>query len=461
MKNLYISFIVLTSFSLNAQQYNIKGQIQDIEKNNLLGAVVVALNPADSVMVSYAVTENDGKFILTDVTKGKYVIQITYIGFGTLERLVELTLNKKSLDLGVVTMNQEGTMLDAVTISTEYVPIKVSKDTLEFNADAFKTQPNAIVEDLLRKLPGVEVEADGTIKVKGEEVKAVTVDGKEFFGKDPKMATRNLPADAVKRVQVFDKKSKNAQFTGVDDGLEERTINLELKEDNKNGYFGNVLGGYGTDSRYEGKTMVNRFGPKTQLSFLGSLNNLNNSGVSASDFASMSGGGGGGNRNLNFNTGVPISFGQNNNGETNSITAGININQDFGKKNKFNLSYYLTQSGTDLRQNSFTNSFLPSGNLLSNKFSSNDSKGLNHNFYSVIDLKLDSSSEMTFTGSLGLRNNESISNLQDSTSNTSNVLLNRNTQKKDNNSEAGNYSLAMNYRKKLKKKAVKQWQMKK
>src|SRR5690606_22466574 len=118
---------------------------------------------------------------------------------------------------------------------------------IEFNADAFKTQPNALVEDLLKRLPGVEVDADGAIKVQGEDVKRITVDGKDFFGTDPKMATRNLPADAVKKVQVFDKKSKTAEFTGIDDGNEEKTINLELRENKKTGNFGNVLAGYGTD----------------------------------------------------------------------------------------------------------------------------------------------------------------------------------------------------------------------
>jgi len=451
MRNIiFLLFLSIPAF-LSAQKHSIKGLIKDTDNNDLVGAVVVALNPKDSVMLNFSVTESDGSFVIPDLNKGNVKLQITYIGYGTLEKLVEVTENVKVLDLGTIVMNQEGKMLDAVTISAEFIPIKVTKDTLEFNADAFKTQPNALVEDLLKKLPGVEVDADGTIKVKGEEVKAVTVDGKEFFGKDPKMATRNLPANAIKKVQVFDKKSKNAEFTGVDDGLEESTINLELKEDKKNGYFGNVMAGVGTDSRYEGKTMLNRFGPKTQLSFIGSLNNLNNSGLNVSDYVSMSGGGQSGMRNMNFDSGVPISFGQNNSGETNSITTGINLNHDFGKKNKINFSYYLTQSGTDLRQNSLTNSFLPSGNLLSNKFSTSNSDNLNHNFYTVTELKLDSTSEMTITGNLGVRGNESIGGQQDSTFSAENQLLNKNLQDRDNNSDALSYSISANYRKKLKK----------
>jgi len=439
---------IIAQVSLVAQDYAVKGQIQDPDKNNLIGAVVVALNPSDSVMVSYAVTDENGNFNMTDITKGKFRLQITYIGFGTLEKTVELTPQQKVLDLGLIKMLQEGAMLDAVTISAEYVPIKITKDTLEFTAEAFKTQPNAVVEDLLKKLPGVEVEADGTIKVKGEEVKAVTVDGKDFFGKDPKMATRNLPANAVKKVQVFEKKSKNAEFTGVDDGQEETTINLELKEDKRNGIFGNISGGVGTDSRYEGKSMINRFGPKTQVSIIGTLNNLNNTGISAGDFGTMTGSNG---RNMN-NTGAPVSFGPNNNGETNSATLGMNINNQFGIRNRVNFSYFLTQSETDLIQNSFTNSFLPTGALISNKFSKSNTDALNHNFYSSLDLRIDSTSEVNITGNLAIRGNDRLSSSSDSTSNTTKVLLNRNAQKRDNTSESTNYGFTLNFRKRLKKR---------
>ncbi|MGB4960035.1 MAG: carboxypeptidase-like regulatory domain-containing protein, partial [Saprospiraceae bacterium] len=362
-----VACIVFISQSGFSQKYSLKGKVQDSDKNELIGAVVVALNALDSTMLGYAVTETDGSFLVSDLSKGSINLQITYIGYGTLQRKVVVEGDTKSIDLGEIMMLQEGKMLDAVTISADYVPIKVTKDTLEFNADAFKTQPNAVVEDLLKRLPGVEIDASGGIKIQGEDVKAVTVDGKEFFGKDPKMATRNLPANAVKKVQVFDKKSKTAEFTGIDDGLDEKTINLELKEDKRNGYFGNVMGGLGTDQRYETKAMINRFSPKTQLSFIGSLNNLNNSGLNVSDYMTMTGGGTGGGRNFNFNSGVPVTFGQNNTGETSSATTGVNINHDLGNKNRISFSYYLTQSETDLRQKSLINSFLPSGALLYDK----------------------------------------------------------------------------------------------
>lgn len=172
--------------------------------------------------------------------------------------------------------------------------------------------------------------------------------------------------------------------------------------------------------------MMNRFSGKTQLSFIGTLNNLNNTGISAADFGSMTGSSG---RNMNMNTGAPINFGQNNNGETNSATLGVNLNNQFGVKNRINFSYFLTQSGTDLTQNTFTNSFLPTGALISNKYTTSNTNTLNHNFYSALDLRIDSTSEMNVTGNLAIRDNDRYSTSSDSSSNVSNVLLNRNEQK--------------------------------
>jgi hypothetical protein len=245
-----VAFFVFYSLTITlfSQNYTLKGQIQDFENQPLIGAVVVLLEAQDSTLAAFVTSDTDGKFILSPIPKGKYNLQITYVSFGTIQKTIDAEGSEKSIDLGIIKMLPESQLMETVTVTADYIPIRVTKDTLEFNADAFRTQPNAVVEDLLKQLPGVEVERDGSIKVQGEDVRAVTVDGKEFFGKDPKMATRNLPADAVKKVQIYDRKSKTAEFTGVDDGQEEKTINLELKDNRRGGYFGNALAGYGTDN---------------------------------------------------------------------------------------------------------------------------------------------------------------------------------------------------------------------
>ncbi len=454
IRTLLFLFFLAISLTINAQKYTIKGQLQDGENQPLIGAVVVLLDAQDSTLIAFSTSDIDGKFLLGQINDGNYNLQITYVSFGTIQRTIETQRQEKSIDLGIIKMVPESQLMETVTISAEYIPIRVTKDTLEFNADAFKTQPNAVVEDLLRQLPGVEVERDGSIKVQGEDVKAVTVDGKDFFGKDPKMATRNLPADAIKKVQVYDRKSKTAEFTGVDDGQEEKTINLELKDNRKGGYFGNVMAGYGTDDRYEGKLMVNNFGKKTQMSAIGTLNNLNNVGIDGGDAGTMSGGNQnsfmrGGNRNSN----IPVSRGMTNEGEINSITAGLNINQDIGKKSKLNLSYFLTRDSTYLIKNSLTNSFLPSGDLISNVDYLSEATRMNHNVATRNEIFIDSTSEVTIIGNYTFQNQNSNILTTEITSNPeSSAPLNTNDQSKINSTTAHNLNFSLNYRKKLKKK---------
>ncbi|MCC7444212.1 MAG: TonB-dependent receptor [Saprospiraceae bacterium] len=450
---LFIIAFIATSILLNAQSYSVKGIIHDKDKLSVIGAVAVVLHPVDSTMVGFSTTDNNGVFKIENLKSGDYLLQLTYIGYGTIQRKISLKPDNQLLDLGIITMMEEGEYLKTVDISAEYIPIKVTKDTLEYNADAFKTQPNAVVEDLLKRLPGVEVESDGSIKVKGEDVKAVTVNGKDFFGGDPKMATKNLPASAVKKVQVFEKKSKTSEFTGINDGNDEMTINLELKKNIQNGLFGNVMGGYGTDDRYESKAMINSFGSETQLSVLGAANNINNTGIDVSDYAAMQGSSGGRGMGMGrFNSsGLPLSFGQSNTGESKAITAGLNLNQNLSSKNRLTFSYYLTQSKTDLKQSTLTNSFLPSGTLISNNAYNSVGKNINHFFNTNIELKLDSTTEATIKGGLNIQNGYSNLGQLDTTFNFSRLLVNLNDQLKNNDNDGNNYNLSLSLRKKLNK----------
>lgn len=449
---LIFCFLIVFSLNLSAQKYTLKGKIQDVENQPLIGAVVVLL-AEDSTLVAFGTSDTNGQFILGQIDKGTYNLQITYVSYGTIQKALEILGNEKNIDLGTIKMLPESQLMETITVTAEFIPIRVTKDTLEFNADAFKTQPNAVVEDLLKQLPGVEVERDGSIKVQGENVIAVTVDGKDFFGKDPKMATRNLPADAVKKVQVFDRKSKTAEFTGVDDGKEEKTINLELKDDRRGGYFGNAMAGYGTDDRYEGKLMVNRFSQRTQLSAIGTLNNLNNVGIDGSDAGVMSGGGQnnsfrGGNRNNN----LPVSRGMTNEGEISSVTAGLNFNQDLGKKSKVNLSYFITHDSTYLDKSTLTNSFLPSGDLISDVEFLSESTRTNHNIATRNEIYLDSTSEATLIGNYTFRTLQSNIFSTEITSNPERIPLNTNEQSNINSNDAHTLNFSFNYRKKLKKK---------
>src|SRR5688500_4141942 len=197
-------------------------------------------------------------------------------------------------------MNDRTKVLEEVLVTNEAPPVTLINDTIQYNAGSFKTQPNASVEQLLKKLPGVKVEKDGTIKAQGEKVQKVLVDGKEFFGNDPKVATKNLPADAIDKVQVYDKLSDQAQLTGFDDGNSEKTINLTLKKDKKKGMFGKISAGGGDNERYQGRFNVNSFKGARQMSVIEMGNNTNAEGFSFMDALNFSGAmsqlkGGGGN----------------------------------------------------------------------------------------------------------------------------------------------------------------------
>ncbi|HJW28657.1 MAG TPA: hypothetical protein VJ508_05325, partial [Saprospiraceae bacterium] len=314
--------------------------------------------------IQFGSSDQLGSFTIKNVAKGEYLLNINFLAHTPFYQLITSGLAEES-DLGRLHLQPaSSTVLNPVEVKADHVPMEINKDTISYNADAFQTQPNANVEDLLKKMPGIEVGTDGSIKAQGEDVQKVLVDGKEFFGDDPKMATKNLPAKAVKKVKVYDKQSDMAEFTGVDDGTRMKTIDLQLKDEFKKGLFGNAQLGYGSDDRYNGKASINRFTKTNQLSFLGQLNNINDQGFSFSDRMNFSGGmrgmmgGGGGNRNVEFrmtSSDVPFNDGSSN-GLVKTGAGGLNFN--FQKNKKFNVrsSYFYNGVGKDLDQTSFRQS---------------------------------------------------------------------------------------------------------
>jgi hypothetical protein len=285
MKNFIALFFLMMGVSVAvAQKFSVTGTVTDTVRSPLPSSTVMLLNPKDSTLVNFGVADSKGFFEIKGVNQGDYLLKITFVGYASFERKISASGNSPIVNIGFITMQPQNLQLSEVVIRGEKAPVTVKRDTIEFNASSFKTKANANVEDLLKKMPGMEVDTDGTVRAQGQEVQKVMVDGREFFGRDPKLATRNLPADAVDKVQVFDKKSDQAIFTGIDDGIKEKTINLELKEDKRNGAFGNVMAGYGTNDRFQGKASINRFGKGQQLSFLGMGNNINEQGFSFGDF---------------------------------------------------------------------------------------------------------------------------------------------------------------------------------
>ena len=216
-KFLLAIFLLLTQLAF-AQKFTIKGQVIDSANSALPASTVMLLSQKDSTLVNFGVSDRNGFFEVKNINTGDYFLKVTFVGYATYAKNISAKGTTDVIDVGHIKMLPQDKQLDEVVVQAEKAPVTIKRDTIEFNAGSFKTKANATVEDLLKKLPGVEVESDGTVQAQGEQVQRVTVDGREFFGRDPKLATRNLPADAVDKVQVFDKKSDQAVFTGIDDG---------------------------------------------------------------------------------------------------------------------------------------------------------------------------------------------------------------------------------------------------
>lgn len=281
--NKIISVLVcaIMAFALStASAINISGRIIDAgDKSGLVGATVKLLKDSrDSSLVKGVSTNTDGYFRLSDVGQGKYIVSVSYIGYKSYNKKITVEKGSRNMRLGEIEIQPSSIMLKEAVVTGVKTEIVVKEDTVEYNADSYKTQPNAVVEDLLKRLPGVEVDSEGKITANGKEVTKILVDGKEFFSDDTKVGTKNLPVNIVDKVQVVDRKSDLARLTGVDDGEDETVINLSVKKGMNNGWFGNVSAGYGTNDRYEANFMINRFSDGNQFTILGGANNTNNMG---------------------------------------------------------------------------------------------------------------------------------------------------------------------------------------
>ena len=272
-------------------EYHIAGRVLDENGEPMVAVSVRLLSAADSSLVAGTgtMTDDNGKFLLNNLKRGNYLVHLTFLGYKPQYKAVRLLRVQPSAELGTVTLEPDVVMLQEAVVVGVVPPVVVKEDTLEYNADSFKAQPNAVVEDVLKKLPGVDVDDNGGIKVQGKEVKKILVDGKEFFSDDPKVASKNLPANMIDKIQVVDRKSDEARFSGVDDGEEETVINLTVKKGMKQGWFGAAQGGGGSlmeefDPMYEVNGIANRFVNSSQFTILGGYNNTNNQG--ASDLAS-------------------------------------------------------------------------------------------------------------------------------------------------------------------------------
>lgn len=405
MKKIYPLFIAFIPMLIFAQQVDIKGKIMD-EKDKLSvpGANILLISVSDTTVFKGTITDSDGRFEFKGENYGKYILRASFIGYDFKETYVEA--NKSFVDIGTLVIKQSSILLKSIQVEETQVRVEQNGDTTQYNADAFKTNPDANAEDLVTKMPGITLEG-GKIKAQGEDVKQVFVDGKPFFGDDPNMALKNMPAEVISQIQVFDRMSDQAKFTGIDDGNTSKAINIITKSGKNNGQFGRIYGGYGTDDRYNAGLSMNLFDGARRITLLGLSNNINQQNFSDEDILGATGGskGGGGRwRRSPEMEGLMVNQ-QGGVAKTNAF--GINYSDTWGKKISISGSYFYNKSLND-QVSQLNRTFFSDreSGLTYNESSNSTSTNINHRLNLRIEYKIDSSNTVVITPRLSFQSNQ-------------------------------------------------------
>lgn len=394
---LLTTILAITNFASGQSQTGrgtIKGKlIDDATQEAIPEANIRILNQKDSTYVTGKASEKNGTFSIP-ISNGNYIVQISYIGYSDLFKDVSVNNKNATANLGTLSLIEDGVLLSDALVTAKALEVVVRGDTVEYNADSYKVTESAVIEDLLKKMPGVEVDADGKITVNGQEIKKILVDGKEFFSDDPKVASKNLPAKMVDKLQVLERRTDMSLMTGFDDGDEEMVINLTVKPGMKEGVFGNAFAGYGSQDRYEANAMVNYMRDKDQLTFLGGLNNTNNAGFSDLASAMFGDSGGRGRGRWGGRSGI-----------TKSANAGLNFSKEFNEKLKLGGNVRYGDTDTDMSSSVYTQNLLSSGNTFEreNNVSNNYSQNINMDFR--LEWEPDSMTKFIFRPNASFYNN--------------------------------------------------------
>lgn len=381
---LFVGIVCRMSAQSVEKLRSVSGRVMDAENGEpLAGGSVMIMKPDTTSMLAGGTTGTNGRFIIKNVKPGEYLVKISYIGYHNFYRPLHVTDSANTVAVGTVLLTPSSVMLETAVVKGQAAQVEVKEDTLIFNAAAFKVPEGSVLEELIRKMPGAEVEDDGTIKINGKTVKKILVEGKEFFSSQTSMAMKNIPTEIVDKVKAYDKQSDLARITGIDDGEEETVLDLSIKKGMKQGWFGNVDAAYGTEDRFSEKINVNRFKDNTQVSLIGSYNNVNDRGFP-----------GGGGR------------GRGGSGITTSGMGGLNIALERkGIEVGGNVRYVNTKS--DSKTYTSSQNFVTTNASFSNsKWNSlNRSGNLNGNF--KIEWKPDSMSRVLFRPNFSIGNSDS------------------------------------------------------
>ena len=461
-KSFYFLICLLSLTFLTASAQNITGKIADTAaKKEIINAVIVLLNPKDSVLYKYTRSNINGDFDLKNVKPGKYIVLVSHPYYA--DYVDEIITTGNNLSLAQIPLISKSQLLQEIIIKSG-TPIKIKGDTVSYTADSFKVSANANVEELLKKLPGIQVDKNGQIKAMGEKVEKVLVDGEEFFGDDPGMAVKNLRADAVKEVQVFDKKSDQAEFTGIDDGKTKKTINLKLKEDKKKGYFGKVetAGGLQSsiDNRYNNNLLFNSFKGKRKIAGLLLQGNTGQSGLNwqdeqkfgSNDDVTMSMDDDGGVSMMVSRGSEEEPYIDTRNGFFENLNAGLQYNNKWNDQQTLNFSPKFNRQQYNNHQSTYSKFQLNDNTVFNDNSAENTfSKKQNVKNSLTYDLKIDSANTIKITSKLNFYNSNSQVYRQSENTDIDGIVNNNSVNLTDNTSEKNSFDNTILFKHKFKK----------
>ncbi|HVT84806.1 MAG TPA: TonB-dependent receptor [Chitinophagaceae bacterium] len=426
MKRIRLLLLFFMASAVATQAQSIKGKLIDPADNKpLAGATLILSKVKDSTLTFKAVTDSKGSFEFKTLPIDSFILKVSFVGYDTYTKNIKT--KSTTLDLGIIAVSKEVKQMGEVVVVSKTPPTQQKGDTTQFNASQFKVNPDATTEDLIKKMPGITVDKDGTVTAQGDQVKKVTVDGRDFFGDDATAALRNLPSTVVDKIQVFDRLSDQAQFTGFDDGNSVKAINIVTKNGMQNGQFGRIYAGYGTDNRYSAGGNVSFFKGDRRLSLIGNFNNINQQNFATQDLLGVTSGGGGrgfGGGNFGgggggrgggggggfggFGGGNNFSVGQQS-GINTTNSFGFNYSDKWGKKLDVTGSYFFNNS------NNTNNQIVKSQTLFSGKTQYGDqnsistSKNYNHRINMRFVYQINPRNSFIITPNLNFQNNKSVS----------------------------------------------------
>jgi hypothetical protein len=448
----FILLFTVSAWVVSVHSQSIKAKLADPVNNKVLaGATVTLTGIKDSAFIRNTISDTLGVFQFHNLAFDSFYLKVSFIGYDEYRQIVGISATNPNLDLKTLFIPKTTVQLSGVTVISKTPPTQQKGDTIQFNASQFKVNPDATVEDLIKKMPGVTVGRDGTVTTQGEQVRKVTIDGRDFFGDDASAALRNLPSDVVDKIQVFDRLSDQAQITGIDDGNSQKAINIVTKSGMRNGQFGRVYVGYGTDDRYAAGGNMSFFKNNRRISIVGLLNNINQQNFGSQDLlgvTSSGGGRGGGFRGGGRGGGGNWGGGQDNflvgqqSGISKTNAFGINFNDKWGKKLDVSGSYFYNNS------NNSNDQVINRQNLGRDTIGFYDENGIsqsknyNHRINMRLEYKIDSFNSVIITPSLNFQKNKSINGYTGTSSYTQGNIANE-TENTTTNDRSG-YNLRNN-----------------